>query len=104
MTKPIYLHGGGDHPNGRATTLGRFVQATRAKGSVRIALIVVEPTEEDASKSAQAYCRIFEAIGGATNRASPCFGVPYKSPYVSAACTNCSYRTLCLWRHNASLS
>jgi cyanophycinase len=57
----IYLHGGGDHPESRAGTFGRFAAALGRAG--RLALIVAEADQAEGEENALAYRAIFAAVG-----------------------------------------
>lgn len=58
----IFLHGGGDNPQIRADTFGRFVRAATIDRGCSLALIVVEPDPEQARESFEAYRAIFASL------------------------------------------
>jgi cyanophycinase len=58
----LFLHGGGDSPEHRAATLGRFVAASSTGGALRLALVVVEASEAEAEESFAAYRAIFASL------------------------------------------
>lgn len=58
----LFLHGGGDHPEYRAATFGRFAEAALAHGAGPIVLVAAEADLAAALESAREYAAIFEAI------------------------------------------
>ena len=58
----LFLHGGGDAPQARRDTFGRFVQAATVDGSCRVALVVAEDTEAQAHANFEDYHAIFAAL------------------------------------------
>ena len=58
----IFLHGGGDNPQIRTDTFGRFVRAATVERSCSLTLIVVEPDPEQARESFDAYRAIFASL------------------------------------------
>lgn len=58
----VFLHGGGDHPDWRASALGPFVRAAQAHSSGSLALVVAEDTEAEARENFQAYGAMFESF------------------------------------------
>jgi len=72
----IFLHGGGDHVESRASTFGRFVQALRPHPSRPLLLVVAEARETDRETSLLAYRAIFQAIGLSTDVIAPAFVTP----------------------------
>ncbi|MEM7126088.1 MAG: hypothetical protein AAF702_07160 [Chloroflexota bacterium] len=57
----IFLHGGGDHPDFRTNTIGRFIRAATVNAVCNLALIVVEKNKDDARQSYGDYEKIFLA-------------------------------------------
>jgi cyanophycinase len=72
----VFLHGGGDRAESRASTFGRFVQAMLADRPGSLALIVAEATEDDRAASFQAYSAIFQAVGVDAGQIAPLFVTP----------------------------
>src|SRR5262245_50433965 len=68
----IFLHGGGDHPESRMSTFGRFVQAATGRPGP-LALVVVEATDADRTASFLSYSAIFQAVGVAADQLIPLF-------------------------------
>jgi len=58
----LFLHGGGDAPQARRDTFGRFVEAATIDESCRVALVVAENTEAQARASFEEYRAIFAAL------------------------------------------
>jgi cyanophycinase len=59
----IYLHGGGDSPEHRAETFGRFVAAAAAARPCRLALVAVDESQVEAEAIIAGYRAAFEAVG-----------------------------------------
>jgi cyanophycinase len=72
----IFLHGGGDRPDCRAETFGRFVDIALSGHNSRLALVVAETTETEAQASFQAYSAIFTTLGLDSHQISPIFVSP----------------------------
>jgi cyanophycinase len=58
----IFLHGGGDHPDSRGDTFGRFAQAALAHSAGPVALVVAGELLEEAEQIAQDYLTIFRLL------------------------------------------
>ena len=58
----IFLHGGGDHPDSRGDTFGRFAEAALAHSAGPIALVAAGPTPDEAQQIAQDYHTIFRLL------------------------------------------
>lgn len=58
----IFLHGGGDHPDSRAETFGRFAQAALAHSDGPLALAAAAATAEEAAQVAEDYLTIFRLL------------------------------------------
>lgn len=58
----VFLHGGGDHPDWRASALGPFVRAAQGHSAGPLALVVAEATDAEARESFQAYGAMFESF------------------------------------------
>lgn len=69
----VFLHGGGDDPNSRMDTLGRFVQAATANSICTLVLVFAEPTPEQANESFDAYSEIFTSLPMAPIKIHPVF-------------------------------
>lgn len=67
----IFLHGGGDHPDFREVTFGRFVRAATTPAGCTLALIVVEETADAALTSFRDYEAIFQASSSASTHIEP---------------------------------
>ena len=72
----IFLHGGGDHPDSREATWGRFVSAVTASSPGRLALVVAEATEAAAQESFRDYQAIFESLAAPPAEIVPLFVSP----------------------------
>jgi cyanophycinase len=69
----IFLHGGGDNPDNRVDTFGRFVQAATISSSCNLALVVAENTETQAHESFDEYKEIFASLPNAPAKIHPIF-------------------------------
>jgi cyanophycinase len=58
----LFLHGGGDDQAWRAATFGRFLDSLDAGHGGPLALVVVEPSPEQAEESYAAYAAIFASL------------------------------------------
>ncbi len=58
----IFLHGGGDHPDSRADTFGRFVQAALAHSDGPLALAAAANTTDEAQPLAEEYLPSFQTL------------------------------------------
>ncbi len=67
----IFLHGGGDHPESREVTFGRFVSAATAVSGCRLAMIVVGETKAQANESYEAYRNIFTQLASPPDEMFP---------------------------------
>jgi cyanophycinase len=67
----IFLHGGGDHPDSRAATFGRFAAALNGSGP--LLLVIAEADTNEREANAKAYREIFEAVGVASEATSTVF-------------------------------
>jgi cyanophycinase len=74
----IFLHGGGDDVNSRIDTFGRFVQTSSVNSACYLALVVAEPTPEQASESFETYSEIFTSLPIAPTKIHPVFVSPTK--------------------------
>jgi cyanophycinase len=73
MVSCFLLGGGGDNPDGHASTYGRFLHAAGAPEGRKIALVVAQADESDAQKSFVEYRAIFESLGAAIEEFHPVF-------------------------------
>jgi cyanophycinase len=58
----IFLHGGGDSPDTRIDTFGRFAQAAMVNAACDLALVVAEAGESQARDSFEEYREIFSSL------------------------------------------
>jgi cyanophycinase len=72
----IFLHGGGDHPNSREATLGRFVSAVTASSPGRLVLVVAEAIAAEAHQSFLDYQAIFASLPAPPAEILPLFVSP----------------------------
>lgn len=71
----LFLHGGGDHPDYRAATFGRFLDTCGA-GAAPLALAVAAPDAGAAAESLRDYAAIFAALGWPAERLAPLLLTP----------------------------
>jgi cyanophycinase len=69
----IFLHGGGDNPDKRLDTFGRFIQAATINSSCNLALVIAEATESQARASFDAYSEIFISLPSTAIQIHPVF-------------------------------
>lgn len=69
----LFLHGGGDNPEARIKTFGRFVQASTVNTVCTLALVVAESTAALARESFAAYSTIFTTLPNAPTHIHPVF-------------------------------
>jgi cyanophycinase len=69
----IFLHGGGDNPDNRVDTFGRFVEVATVNSSCNLALVVAEDTEVQARESFDEYKNIFASLPNAPAQIHPVF-------------------------------
>lgn len=69
----IFLHGGGDNPEYRVETFGRFVHRATVNVACSLALVVAEDTEASAHESVAAYTEIFASLPHAPAHIHPVF-------------------------------
>ncbi|GAB4208921.1 MAG: hypothetical protein OHK0022_39170 [Roseiflexaceae bacterium] len=58
----IFLHGGGDHPDSRTDTFGRFAQAALAHSDGPLVLVAAAASPDEARQIAEEYLPIFHAV------------------------------------------
>jgi hypothetical protein len=59
----LFLHGGGDDPEWRAATFGRFLSSLDTARTGPLVLVVAEDSEAGAQESYAAYESIFASLG-----------------------------------------
>jgi cyanophycinase len=72
----IFLHGGGDHPDSREVSWGRFISAVTASSPGRLVMVVAEATEPAAQESFRDYRTIFESLAAPPAEILPLFVSP----------------------------
>lgn len=72
----LFLHGGGDEPQVREQTFGRFVSAATAVSPCHLALLVAAESESVARESFAAYRNIFTSLSHPPQKVSPLFVTP----------------------------
>lgn len=60
---PIFLHGGGDRPESRRRTFGRFVQVVAPHATAPLALVIAAASPADQQETLHAYRAIFLDLG-----------------------------------------
>ena len=63
MPTKIFLHGGGDWPESRAATFGRFAAACLRQPADKLALVLAEVEETAVPQYIAAYSELFTAVG-----------------------------------------